>query len=106
MEIDLELKSHNIQCKSNLLKGLNIILKEITDWSVKLKPWHEFFPKTLNYQEDHLITIDSSLNLKQFSRRIIFFMLKIYATEYEFVFKNLNQKRLDISYKNIFPEST
>ena len=106
MQIDLELKSHNIQCKSNLLKGLKIILKEITDWSVKLKPWHEFFPKTLNYHEDHLISIDSSLNIKQFSKRIIFYMIKIYATEYEFVFKNLNQKRLDISYQHIFPDSS
>jgi hypothetical protein len=103
---DKVLKDEIVATKAKLINGLKEFLRTITDWTVKLRPGHEFFPNKLDYHEDHIVTLDTTLNIKKFSRRIIYLVMEKYAMDYNFEFKNPNQKYLDVQYGDIFPEQT
>jgi len=101
---DKGLKDEIVATKSKLINGLKGFLRTITDWTVKIKPGHDFFPSRLDFHEDHLVTLDTTLNIKKFSRRIIYLVMEKYALQYNFEMKNPNQKYLEVAYGDIFPD--
>jgi len=103
---DKNLKNGAMENKEKLMNSLKLFLRTITDWTVKLKPGHEFFPKRLDFHEDHLITLEFGLNMTKFSRRIVYLVMGKYALEYNFEFKNPVQKYLDVNYEDVFPSLT